>query len=36
MTSISKNMWIDKLDDIINKYNNTCHSTTKMKLIDVK
>ena len=27
MTSISKNMHINKLDDIVNKYNNTCHST---------
>ena len=29
-------MYIDKLDDIVNKYNNTCHSTIKMKSIDVK
>ena len=29
MTSISKN--IDKLDDIVNKYNNTYHSIFKMK-----
>ena len=29
-------MYIDKLDDIVNKYNNTCHSTVKMKSIDVK
>ena len=36
MTSISKNVCIDKLDDIINKYNNTYHSTIKMKIIDVK
>ena len=36
MTSMSKNMYIDKLDDIINKYNNTYHSTIKMKLVDVK
>ena len=27
MTSISKNVYIDKLDDIVNKYNNTYHST---------
>ena len=26
MTSISKNDYIDKLDDIVNKYNNTCHT----------
>ena len=36
MTSISKNVCIDKLDDIINKYNNTYHSTIKMKIVDVK
>ena len=29
-------MYIDKLDDIVNKYNNTYHSTIKMKAIDVK
>ena len=27
MTSVSKNVCIDKLDDIVNKYNNTYHST---------
>ena len=36
MTSISKNVYIDKLDDIINEYNNTYHTTIKMKSIDVK
>ena len=36
MTSISKNMYIDKLDDIINEYNNTYHRTIKMKPVDVK
>ena len=36
MTSISKNVYIDKLDDIVNEYNNTYHKTTKMKPIDVK
>ena len=36
MTSISKNVYIDKLDDIVNKYNNTYHSTIKMKPVDVK
>ena len=29
MTSMSKNVYIDKLDDIVNKYNNTYHSTIK-------
>ena len=27
MTSTSKNVYIDKLDDIVNKYNNTYHKT---------
>ena len=36
MTSISKNVYIEKLDDIVNKYNNTYHSAIKMKPIDVK
>ena len=36
MTSISKNVYIDKLNDIVDKYNNTCHSTIKMKPIGVK
>ena len=35
MTSISKNVYIDKLDDIVNEYNNTYHRTIKMKPIDV-
>ena len=36
MTSISKNVYIDKLDDIIKEYNNTYHTTIKMKPVDVK
>ena len=36
MTSISKNIYIDKLEDIINKYKNTYHSTITMKPVDVK
>ena len=36
MTSVSKNVYIDKLDDIVNEYNNTHHRTIKMKRIDVK
>ena len=36
MTSLSKNMYINKLDDTVNKYYNTCHSTIKMKPVDVK
>ena len=35
MTSISKNVYIDKLDDIANKYNNTYHKTIKIKPVDV-
>ena len=35
MTTISKNVYIDVLNDIVNKYNNTIHRTIKMKLIDV-
>ena len=27
MTLISKNVYIDKLDDVVNKYNNTYHTT---------
>ena len=36
MTSISKNVYTDKLNDIVNKYNNIYHSTIKMKPVDVK
>ena len=36
MTSITKNVYIDKLADIVNKYNITYHKTIKMKPIDVK
>ena len=36
MTSVSKNNYVDKLDDIVNKYNNTYHRTIKMKPVDVK
>ena len=36
MTSMSKNVYIDKLDDIVGEYNNTYHRTIKMKPVDVK
>ena len=36
MISISKNVYIDKLDDVVNKYNNTFHSTDKMEPVDLK
>ena len=29
-------MYCDKVDDIVNKFNNTCHSTIKVKPVDVK
>ena len=35
MTSVSNNVYFDVLDDIVNKYNNPVHRTTKMKPIDV-
>ena len=31
MTAVSKNVYFDVLDNIVNKYNNTVHRTTKMK-----
>ena len=36
MTSISKNVYNDKLDDIVHEYNNAYHRTIKLKPIDVK
>ena len=36
MTSILKNVYIDKLDDLVIKYNNTYHATIKMKPADVE
>ena len=36
MISVSKIVFIDKLDGIVNKYNITYHSTIKMKPVDVK
>ena len=36
MTSISKNVYINKLDDIVGEYNNTYHRTIKIKPVDVK
>ena len=35
MTTISKNIYIDVLNDIVNKYNNTIHKTIEIKPIDV-
>ena len=36
MTSISKNVYTDKYDDIVNEYNNTYHRTINIKPADVK
>ena len=36
MTWDSKNVYINKIDDIVNKHNNTYHNTIKMKPVDVK
>ena len=36
MTSNSRNVYFDVLDDIVDEYNNTYHRTIKMKPIDVK
>ena len=36
MTSVSKNVYIDKLVDIVNEYNNTYHKTIKMKPVHLK
>ena len=35
MTAISKSVFIDKLNDLVNNYNNTYHRTIKLKPIDV-
>ena len=36
MTSLSKNVYIDKLDDIVSEYNNTYNRTIMVKPVDVK
>ena len=36
MTAVRRNVYFDVLDDIVDKYNNTYHKTTKMKPIDLK
>ena len=35
ITAISKNVYLDVFDDLVNKYNNTVHKTIKMKPIDL-
>ena len=36
MTSVSKNVYIDKLNDIVNEYNNIYHRTIEMKPVVLK
>ena len=36
MTAISKNVYFDVLDDIVDEYNNTYHKNIKMKPVDVE
>ena len=36
MTSMQKNVYINKLDDTVGEYNNKYHRTIKMKPVDVK
>ena len=36
MASVPKNVYIDKLDDTVNKYNNASHNAIKVKSVDVK
>ena len=36
MALVSKNVYINKLDDIVGEYNNTYHRTIKIKPVDFK
>ena len=36
MTLVSKNVYINKLDNIVGEYNNTCHKAIKMKPVGTK
>ena len=36
MTSVSKNVYIGKLDDIVGEFDSTYHRTIKMKSVDVR
>ena len=36
MTAVSKNVYVDKLDDAVNEYNNTYHRTIKIRPIKIK
>ena len=35
MTAVLKNIYLDALDDVVNKYNDTVHRTIKMKPADI-
>ena len=36
MTSISRNVYVNRLDSTVDEYNNSCHKTIPMKAIDIK
>ena len=36
MTAVSKNVYIDKMNDVVNEYNNTYHRTIKKKPTEIK
>ena len=36
MTSVSQNVFIEKLNDIVGEYNNTYHRTIEIRSIDIK
>ena len=36
MTAVSKNVYFDVLNDVVDTYNNTYHNTIKMKPVGVK
>ena len=36
MTSVSENIYINKLDNIVDEYNNAYHRTIKMEPVDIK
>ena len=36
MNSVSRNVYVDRLYDVVNEYNNSYHRTIKMKPVDVK
>ena len=36
MSPVTKNEYINKLENIVNEYNNACHSTIKMRFVYIK